>query len=151
MGQQQQQLQLFEAVTEQQAELVLQLKAAVACTVEVRSGAVLPVGCLAVSYSLNTLGPLFNQTALPALNGVHLQSIQSHPELQPFCNDWTYVRYLRARGWSFARALKMLQGTCSGAWTSSRTPSRGAWWRRRRGVRRRSCRHIRISTGAPCL
>lgn len=69
MGPQQQQLQLFEAVTEQQAELVLQLKAAVACTVE------------------------------------------SHPELQPFCNDWTYVRHLRARGWSFTRALKMLQGT----------------------------------------
>jgi hypothetical protein len=23
--------------------------------------------------------------------------VQKHPEVQLFCNDWTYVRYLRAR------------------------------------------------------
>lgn len=29
-----------------------------------------------------------------ALENIHLQT---HPELQFFCNDWCYVRYLRAR------------------------------------------------------
>jgi hypothetical protein len=36
---------------------------------------------------------------------------QKHPELSLFCNDWTYVRYLKARSWDLAKAHKMLQAT----------------------------------------
>lgn len=36
---------------------------------------------------------------------------QAHPELQLFCNDWCYVRFLRARGWSLAKAEAMLRAT----------------------------------------
>lgn len=32
-------------------------------------------------------------------------SLQKHPELQLFCNDWTYVRYLRAR-WVWRRLAR---------------------------------------------
>lgn len=37
--------------------------------------------------------------------------VQKYPELQLFCNDWTYVRYLRARHWDLHKAHKMLAAT----------------------------------------
>eukprot|EP00195_Chlamydomonas_chlamydogama_P007148 CAMPEP_0202896822 /NCGR_PEP_ID=MMETSP1392-20130828/5743_1 /ASSEMBLY_ACC=CAM_ASM_000868 /TAXON_ID=225041 /ORGANISM="Chlamydomonas chlamydogama, Strain SAG 11-48b" /LENGTH=277 /DNA_ID=CAMNT_0049582305 /DNA_START=251 /DNA_END=1080 /DNA_ORIENTATION=+ len=60
---------MVDQLTTQEAELVQQLKAAVAATV------------------------------------------QKHAHLQIFCNDHTYVRYLRARQWNLQKATKMLQAT----------------------------------------
>lgn len=76
-------LDLFEPLTSGEVDLVLQLKDAVAPTV------------------------------------------QEHPELQLFCNDWCYVRFLRARQWSLPKALKMLQATLQ--WRVEQRPHAISW------------------------
>ncbi|KAI8475407.1 MAG: CRAL/TRIO domain-containing protein [Monoraphidium minutum] len=76
-------LDVFEALTGAEVELVQQLKAAVAPTV------------------------------------------QKHPELRLFCNDWCYVRYLRARQWSLPKATKMLQATLQ--WRVEQQPHAITW------------------------
>ncbi|KAF8064679.1 pitC [Scenedesmus sp. PABB004] len=50
---------------------------------------------------------------------------EKHPELQLFLNDWTYVRYLRARGWDLAKAQKMLMGTLQ--WRLATKPQEILW------------------------
>ncbi|PNH04045.1 Random slug protein 5 [Tetrabaena socialis] len=37
--------------------------------------------------------------------------VGAHAALQAFCNEHTYVRYLRARGWNLQKASKMLKAT----------------------------------------
>lgn len=46
--------------------------------------------------------------------------LQKHPELQLFCNDWTYVRYMRARyGMAAPLAVAGQQYMCVGLTRSS--------------------------------
>eukprot|EP00775_Hariotina_reticulata_P009392 gene9392-9555_t len=51
--------------------------------------------------------------------------VQKHPDLQLFCNDWTYVRYLRARSWDISKAHKMLLATLH--WRLETRPQEIMW------------------------
>lgn len=51
--------------------------------------------------------------------------VQKHSELQLFCNDWTYVRYLRARSWDLQKAHKMLAATLQ--WRLEYQPHAISW------------------------
>ncbi|WIA18642.1 hypothetical protein OEZ85_003348 [Tetradesmus obliquus] len=59
------------------------------------------------------------------LKGLVQDVVQKHPELRLFCNDWTYVRYLRARSWDLSKAHKMLLGTLQ--WRLETRPQEIVW------------------------
>eukprot|EP00882_Tetradesmus_deserticola_P003067 GHRQ01003256.1.p1 GENE.GHRQ01003256.1~~GHRQ01003256.1.p1 ORF type:complete len:298 (+),score=113.14 GHRQ01003256.1:180-1073(+) len=59
------------------------------------------------------------------LKGLVQDVVQKHPELRLFCNDWTYVRYLRARSWDLSRAHKMMVGTLH--WRLETRPQEIVW------------------------
>lgn len=51
--------------------------------------------------------------------------VQADPALQVFCNEWTYVRYLRARNWNLHNATKMLKHTLE--WRQTFKPHSTTW------------------------
>lgn len=65
------------------------------------------------SPALDIFEPLADEQVelVHQLKAVVKDTVEAHPELLLFCNDWCYVRYLRARQWSLPRATKMLQAT----------------------------------------
>lgn len=68
------------------------------------------------SASCDTMSSLEGLTeaelhAVASLKQEVADTVQAHPDLQVFCSDWTYVRYLRARQWSLSKATKMLRAT----------------------------------------
>ncbi|GBF97732.1 hypothetical protein Rsub_10896 [Raphidocelis subcapitata] len=52
-------------------------------------------------------------------------TVAKHPELRVFCNDWCYVRYLRARQWSLPKAARMLSATLQ--WRVEAAPHAIGW------------------------
>ena len=97
-------------LTEEEETKVQELAAAVAATVKVRGSE------RARQRGAPATPPHIHTCILPFT----LPPLQSSPAHLAFCTTGTYVRYLRARGWTVHKAVRMLEETLK--WRASYKP-----------------------------